>query len=434
MEAALRELLGRQTREAVIASEAMTRAEAMVARQQALLEEAEKREQELKEKLQHKPSVIDDDDITVELRDRTWKPSTVIQEEGQTAVKTDWDKKETSRRDPPREDRGRREQRSGRTYYIPLNVSLTTFLNEVSQVERIPALHAIENAHRGDRNAYCKYHKQTGHHTEDCHDVLDFVKQGLKKGKFREYTSRSGTRNDDRRTRQRMDSPDRKSNDKKEDWKEGVTRRVIKMISGGLPEEGNPPSWKAAKRSWNSCLAVEVMPRALADKIPPEITFSREEIKRTTDTMNRPLINYHLYGYQGNSADILFRRCFDVLGLTEKDLEAHSDDLVGIRGKCNPRWLRNTLGYSQESTMHKERESEVAGCEPQFGLQCNYGKANPQLNWSSHCYFNLNHEVHNGRRKSGSASMRQRRSRKMPQRHIAHIQGINLEARKARNS
>ncbi|MED6174922.1 hypothetical protein PIB30_073440 [Stylosanthes scabra] len=78
MEAAVRELLERQTREAAIASEGIKRAEAIVARQQTLLEEDEKRERELKEKLQYKPSFIDDDDRTGESRPRTWKPSILI--------------------------------------------------------------------------------------------------------------------------------------------------------------------------------------------------------------------------------------------------------------------------------------------------------------------------------------------------------------------
>ncbi|MED6138433.1 hypothetical protein PIB30_074182 [Stylosanthes scabra] len=77
MEAALKELFERQTQEAEIASEAMKRAEAMAARQQALLEEAEKREQELKQKLQNRLSFIDEDEGVDDSRSRTWKPSTV---------------------------------------------------------------------------------------------------------------------------------------------------------------------------------------------------------------------------------------------------------------------------------------------------------------------------------------------------------------------
>ncbi|MED6151005.1 hypothetical protein PIB30_078123 [Stylosanthes scabra] len=132
--------------------------------------------------------------------------------------------------------------------------------------------------------------RKNGHDIEDSRDLLDFVEQGLKKDKFRECTGRSSDRDDDRRTRQRVDSPDSKSVGRKDDRKDGVTRREIKMISGGLPDEGNPPSRKAAKRSRNLGLAVEVMPRALADKSPLEIAFSPEEISKTTDTLNRPLV------------------------------------------------------------------------------------------------------------------------------------------------
>ncbi|MED6160544.1 hypothetical protein PIB30_052369 [Stylosanthes scabra] len=145
------------------------------------------------------------------------------QEEGQMVVKTDHDKKKTSRKDLPREDRNRLEQHSGRSYYNPLNVSLATFLQEVSQVERIPAPRAIKNTHRGEWNDYCKFHKQNGHDTEDCRDLLEFVEKGLKKGKFREYTGRSNDRRDDKRTRQRVDSPD-KSIEGKDEPKEGTTR------------------------------------------------------------------------------------------------------------------------------------------------------------------------------------------------------------------
>ncbi|MED6195208.1 hypothetical protein PIB30_035818 [Stylosanthes scabra] len=392
MEAALKELFERQTREAEIAFEAMKRAEAMATRQQALLEEAEKRDQKLKQKLQNRLSFIDEDEGVGDSRSRTWKPSTVAgnppakendkhpfslailseelpkkfkypvdmepydgisdlkhhldvfdnrmvllnasntikckaftkpeeslwnyldrfnaectQIEGlqcqatlMTLVKglredTPFLKSLTkSRKDLPREDRSRREQRFGKSYYNPLNVSLATFIHEVSQVKRIPAPRAIKNSHRDDRNAYCKYHKQNGHDTEDCRDLLEFVERGLKKGKFREYTRRSNDRGDDKRTRQRVSSPD-KSAERKDEPKEGVTRREIKMISGGLPDEGNPPSRKAAKRSKHSCLAVEVMPRALHDKPPPKITFSSEKDRKMirSDLGKFPVIKHN---------------------------------------------------------------------------------------------------------------------------------------------
>ncbi|MED6222558.1 hypothetical protein PIB30_065559 [Stylosanthes scabra] len=195
-------------------------------------------------------------------------------EEGQTVVKIDRNKKDNPRKDHFREERGQREQRSNRSYYNPLSVSLAQFFHEVSQVERVPAPRSIKNVHRGDQSSYCKYHKQNGHDTEECRDLLDFVEQGLKNGKFHEYTSRYKQRDDDRRVRQRMNSPENNADKKKDEPKDHGTHCEIAMISGGIPEEGNPPSKKVAKRSRHSCLAVEVMPRTLAGKPPPAVVFS----------------------------------------------------------------------------------------------------------------------------------------------------------------
>ncbi|MED6151518.1 hypothetical protein PIB30_083258 [Stylosanthes scabra] len=103
----------------------------------------------------------------------------------------------------------------------------------------------MKNVHRGDRSSYCKYHKQNGHNTKKCRDLLDFFEQGLKNGKFREYTSRYKQRDDDRKVRQQMNSPENKADRKKDEPKGRGAHRGIAMISGGIPEEGNPPSKKA---------------------------------------------------------------------------------------------------------------------------------------------------------------------------------------------
>ncbi|MED6188174.1 hypothetical protein PIB30_083491, partial [Stylosanthes scabra] len=68
------------------------------------------------------------------------------QEESLTAVKTDGNKKNNPRKDHFRVDRGQREKKSSRSYYNPLSVSLTQFMHEVSQVERVPAPRPIKNA------------------------------------------------------------------------------------------------------------------------------------------------------------------------------------------------------------------------------------------------------------------------------------------------
>ncbi|MED6128553.1 hypothetical protein PIB30_099029, partial [Stylosanthes scabra] len=66
LEAALRELLERQTREAAIATEVVKRQEELAKKQQAILDEAEKREKDQSEKLNGKVPIPVDDDSRIE--------------------------------------------------------------------------------------------------------------------------------------------------------------------------------------------------------------------------------------------------------------------------------------------------------------------------------------------------------------------------------
>ncbi|MED6185997.1 hypothetical protein PIB30_062505, partial [Stylosanthes scabra] len=76
LEAALRELLERQIREAAIATEAVRRAKELAKKQQAILDEAEKRDKDRSERLNGKiPIPVDDDSRIANSQDRTWKPS-----------------------------------------------------------------------------------------------------------------------------------------------------------------------------------------------------------------------------------------------------------------------------------------------------------------------------------------------------------------------
>ncbi|MED6224179.1 hypothetical protein PIB30_081418 [Stylosanthes scabra] len=103
LEAALRELLERQTREAALASEAVKRAEELAKRQKVILDEAEKREKDRLKKLERLNSktqtVADHSSKTAESKDHTWRPSTVMtkapgrEKAGTHSHPTSWRKK-----------------------------------------------------------------------------------------------------------------------------------------------------------------------------------------------------------------------------------------------------------------------------------------------------------------------------------------------------
>ncbi|MED6221666.1 hypothetical protein PIB30_056971 [Stylosanthes scabra] len=71
-----------QTRETAIATEAVKRAEELAKKQQAILDEVEKRKRNRSKKLNSKiPILLYDDSKTVESKDHTWKLSTVVTKE-----------------------------------------------------------------------------------------------------------------------------------------------------------------------------------------------------------------------------------------------------------------------------------------------------------------------------------------------------------------
>ncbi|MED6150268.1 hypothetical protein PIB30_070813 [Stylosanthes scabra] len=141
------------------------------------------------------------------------------QEEGQTAIRIDRNKKGNTQRDQFREEK-------------------RTQGAKAQQIGASPEGH--KKCTHGDRSLYCKYHKQTGHDTKECRDLLEFVEQGLKNEKFCEYTNKYRQRDDDRRVSQRVNSSEGKADRKKDDPKERSVHREIAMITWGIPEEGNP--------------------------------------------------------------------------------------------------------------------------------------------------------------------------------------------------
>ncbi|MED6205088.1 hypothetical protein PIB30_014775 [Stylosanthes scabra] len=75
------------------------------------------------------------------------------------------------------------------------------------------------------------------------------------------------------------------------------------------------------------------MSRALVSKPPPMVTTNNRNQLLVISVVTIDTMIRRVFVDQGISTDILFWRCFDALGLTEKDLKAHSDDLVRFLGK-----------------------------------------------------------------------------------------------------
>ncbi|MED6154895.1 hypothetical protein PIB30_000397 [Stylosanthes scabra] len=162
------------------------------------------------------------------------------------------------------------------------------------------------------------------------------------------------------RLRQRIDRLE------KDDPKGHRAHQEIAIVSGGIPEEGNP-HLKTTKRSRSSCLAVKVMPGALVSKPPPMVTIDNRNQSLVISVVTINTMIRRVVVDQGISADILFRRCFDAPGLTEKDLKAHSDNLVRCLGKRLTQ-IASSLCGSPSGTLQiqRKRNSRHARIRPKF--------------------------------------------------------------------
>ncbi|MED6139773.1 hypothetical protein PIB30_087087 [Stylosanthes scabra] len=147
------------------------------------------------------------------------------------------------------------------------------------------------------------------------------------------------------------------------------------------PRRGKSPFQESSKKKSALMLGSGGNGKNSSRKTTPAIVFSSKEIKQITNSMNQPLvisastINTKIRSVfvdHGSSVDILFRRCFNVVGLTERDLEAHSNDFVGFSGeRVTPdvvKWdLKGDISEAERchsATLHDSKEQLPRSVKP----------------------------------------------------------------------
>ncbi|XP_068466727.1 uncharacterized protein [Phaseolus vulgaris] len=97
--------------------------------------------------------------------------------------------KKTNEREAGYQSRRFREEPRGRKFqqYTPLSTTRTRILQEAMATEVIPPPMKARTPDRADHNKHCQYHKNHGHHTEECIALKDRIEELIQTGQLKRF-------------------------------------------------------------------------------------------------------------------------------------------------------------------------------------------------------------------------------------------------------
>jgi len=101
---------------------------------------------------------------------------------GEKKEEKEWPGKSRTGRDQRRDNWGPRFSR-----YTPLNTDRSKILQEALSTELIPPPQRALSPENADRNKRCRYHKNTGHSTEECQALKDKIEELIQAGHLRHF-------------------------------------------------------------------------------------------------------------------------------------------------------------------------------------------------------------------------------------------------------
>ncbi|XP_031258006.1 uncharacterized protein LOC116116045 [Pistacia vera] len=221
---------------------------------------------------------------------------------------------------------------------------------------------------------YCRYHRDKGHHTDDCQAVKQAIEKLIKKAYFKEYVDDSAPSQEKNRGEQSKKRRDQK----------GLCS--LNLIFGGPHFAGNSrdareryahEAHEAHEAHHNpiSMMSAEQRPRKVRREI--EISFSEQDAAKLHHPHDDALVITPLIGRyntqrmlvdNGRAVNILFASTFEMMNLDEANLKPASFPLYGFtRDHLLPKGtisLPVTLGDFDEVT--KVIEFLVVDCPSAF--------------------------------------------------------------------
>ncbi|XP_011102006.1 uncharacterized protein LOC105180037 [Sesamum indicum] len=192
-------------------------------------------------------------------------------------------------------------------------------------------------------NKYCRFHRERGHNTEDCFQLKDEIERLVRQGYFRDRVpqnckaGRGETRRSRSRNRDQNPGPSR-SAQAQPTGDNAPTKGVIYTIAGGSSSGNSNRDRKRCARTMNSSRGREFVLKVEEEEA---ISFNSSNKPDEAGEMNNPIVirldieNFTVHKVlvdSGSSADIIFKRVIDKMGLENIRLEPDRTPLVGFGG------------------------------------------------------------------------------------------------------
>jgi len=258
--------------------------------------------------------------------------------------------------------------------YTPLNTNRARVLQEAMAAEIIPSPRKATTPERADRTKHCEYHKNHGHHTEECIGLKDRIEELIHAGQLKRFIRGGNTRvwlSPERGVRgeeigerrvERFERRENKRVEKRDDRRVGrleersgrvyqntksvrrsrerslgrPVRGFINTISGGF---SGKESLLAIKQHWRSIRTVN---HVLKTRTLPPMLCTDEDFQEIDPDHDDPMvITMEIVEYavmktlvdQGSSVDILFWDTFKRLHLREEDRVPFREQIIGFSGE-----------------------------------------------------------------------------------------------------
>ncbi|XP_020232009.1 uncharacterized protein LOC109812451 [Cajanus cajan] len=253
-------------------------------------------------------------------------------------------------RDSTDRDKGSRGPRY--IQYTPLNASRTKVLEQALTTEVLAVPRRAMTPPRADKTKACQFHRNRGHTTEECSALRDRIEDLVKAGHLQNFVRSTDNKRGEYRPakeyqrshRDRVPPRNRsrersRSRDRNDPRDHNHPRRVINTIAGGFAGGGSSSS--ARKRHLRAIKSINAIGRASPIRMPP-ITFTDRDFKGIDPVQDDPMvisveINNCIVRKtlvdQGSSADILYWKTFEQLGIPEQELTPYDEPLVGFSGE-----------------------------------------------------------------------------------------------------